>query len=136
MPSLTVEHLDRDRYEIVVRSHVFTVDQPLADGGKDTGPSPTEVFVAGLASCVAFYAGRFLSRHDLSAEGLAVRCEWAMAQDRPARVATIDLMLTTPAGFPDDRREGLQAVVEHCTVHNSITTPPRIRIALQTPAEV
>lgn len=136
MPSLTVEHLDHDRYEIVVRSHVFTVDQPLADGGKDTGPTPTEVFVAGLASCVSFYAGRFLSRHDLSTEGLAVRCEWAMAQDRPARVASIDIAVLVPGRFPEDLRLRLQAVVEHCTVHNSITTPPEIQIALRTPAGV
>jgi putative redox protein len=39
-------------------------------GGGDVGPTPTELFVAGLASCVAFYARRYLRRHDIDAEGL------------------------------------------------------------------
>ena len=53
------------------------------------GPTPTELFVASLASCVAFYAGRYLTRHGLSREGLGVSVAYEMATDRPARVANI-----------------------------------------------
>jgi putative redox protein len=38
-------------------------DQPVAGGGQDTAVTPTELLIASLASCVAFYAGRFLLRH-------------------------------------------------------------------------
>jgi uncharacterized OsmC-like protein len=37
------------------------VHQPMADGGQD-GATPTELLVASLASCIAFYAGRCLLR--------------------------------------------------------------------------
>jgi hypothetical protein len=56
-----------------------------------------------------------------------------MAEDRPARVASIDLHLMLPSGFPDRLRDRLQAVVEHCTVHNSLASPPQVRIALGVP---
>jgi hypothetical protein len=36
MSSMTVRHLDGDRFAIGVRDHLITVDQPLADGGADT----------------------------------------------------------------------------------------------------
>lgn len=36
--------------------------------------------------------------------------------------------LTVTAGFPAARRTALMRVVERCTVHNSITQPPAIRI--------
>jgi uncharacterized OsmC-like protein len=42
-----------DRFDIQVRNHTITVDQPVDVGGADVAPTPTEQFVVGLASCVA-----------------------------------------------------------------------------------
>ena len=50
---MRVEHRGEDRFDINVRGHVLRVDQPRTDGGQDTAPTPTELFVASLASCVA-----------------------------------------------------------------------------------
>lgn len=133
MGSVYVRHLDGDRFEISMRQHKVTVDQPRQDGGEDSGPAPTELFVAALASCVAFYSGRFLTRHGLSTEGLAVEACYEMGA-RPARVAQMTLLLHVPAGVPDDRRAPLLAVASHCTVHNTLTDPPAVRIELATEA--
>ena len=119
-----------DRYRIEMRGHVMTVDQPVDDGGMDAGPTPTELFVAGLASCVAFYGGRYLRRHGISERGFEVDGAFAFALDRPARVGEIELMVRLPEGFPRGRRAAFLAVLEHCTVHNSIVSTPRIQIAL------
>ena len=62
---VTVTHVDGDSYAIVTRGHTVLVDQPAEAGGADTAATPTELFVGSLASCVAFYAGRFLQRHGL-----------------------------------------------------------------------
>ena len=86
-------------------------------------------FMAGLASCVGFYARRYLNRHELPTSGLAVEVSYEMGA-RPARVAVINMRLVLPQGVPDSRREALLAVASHCTVHNSITTPPEISIHL------
>jgi uncharacterized OsmC-like protein len=127
--AVTVEHLDGERYAIGVRGHLMTVDQPLSDGGDDTAPTPTELFVASLASCVAFYAGRFLDRHGVSRRGLRVAASFTMAADRPARVASITLTVTVPA-LPDERRAALLAVVSRCTVHNTLHQTPQIGISI------
>jgi uncharacterized OsmC-like protein len=130
MNAIHVHHVDADRFRVEVRGHELTVDQPLDDGGGDQGPTPTELFVAGLASCVAFYAGRYLRRHGLATDGLGVACEFGFATDRPARVSEVRLHVSLPDGFPEARRAGLQAVVEHCTVHNSIRQAPDVTIEL------
>lgn len=124
---ISVIHEEADRYRVVIGGHELVVDQP--DTG-DAGPTPTDLFVASLASCVAFYAGRFLDRHGVASEGLVVDCAFEMAEDRPARVGSIDLQVMLPRGFPDQLRDRLQAVVEHCSVHNSLASPPQVRIAL------
>jgi OsmC-like protein len=83
MPKLSVTHVAGDRFELQVRGHRLVCDQPVADGGSDQGPTPTELFVASLTACVAFYAGRFLARHDLDPDGLRVDCDFTMSADRP-----------------------------------------------------
>lgn len=133
MERIDVRHEDGDRYAVTIRGHAFQVDQP---GSGDAAPTPTELFVASLASCVAFYAGRFCDRHGIDRTGLGVTCEWAFAEDRPARVATIQIRVATPPGFPEVKRDRLQAVVDHCTVHTSITIPPEISIEVAAPATV
>ena len=118
-----------DRFTIDVRGHRVVVDQPPAIGGDDLGPTPTELFVASLASCVAFYARRYLDRHRLDATGLTVEIAYRMAT-KPARVGAVELRIVVPGGVPQERRAGLLAQAGHCTVHTSITTPPDIAITL------
>jgi len=127
---LNVRFSRGESYEITVRGHQLTVDQPAEAGGLDTAPTPTELFVASLAACVAFYAGRYLTRHGYSRDGLAVSAGFDMATDRPARVSGIRLTLTVPGELPAERRPALHAVVSHCTVHNSLAAPPSVVIDL------
>ncbi|MBC7270762.1 MAG: OsmC family protein [Streptomyces sp.] len=127
---LDVAHVDGDAYAVDVRGHRVLVDQPVAVGGADTAPTPTELFAASLATCVAFYAGRYLVRHGLSRDGLRVRTEFTMATDRPARVTALHLTVVPPPGLPEERRAALLAVASHCTVHHTLQQPPAVDIEL------
>ncbi|KNE79304.1 MULTISPECIES: OsmC family protein [Streptomyces] len=128
MQKMTVNFLDGESYSVAVRGHEFTVDQPLDAGGDDLGPTPVELFTASLATCVGYYAGRYLARHGLPREGLRVETEFALAGDRPARVGEVRMRLVVPGELPEQRRKALAAVVNHCTVHNSIRQPPHVVI--------
>ncbi|MCU4185239.1 OsmC family protein [Acidiferrimicrobium sp. IK] len=124
---MRVEHQGGDRFRIGVRQHTLEVDQPEDDGGTDVAATPTEMFVASLASCVAFYVRRYLSRHDLPTEGLVVTATFAMAQ-RPARVGDIAVQIDVPDGVPAERRPALLAVAGRCTVHNTLEQPPHVTV--------
>jgi putative redox protein len=128
---IEVRRQDRDRYEIRIRDHTLVVDQP---GSGDAGPTPTEIWVGGLASCVAYYAGTFLTRHGIDATDLRVRAAWRFAEDRPARVGDVAIEVDVPSGFPPELADRFHAVVTHCTVHNSMKDPPSVSIELRTPA--
>ena len=129
--TMNVRYSGGERYDIAVRGHTLIVDQPTDNGGEDAAPTPTELFVASLASCVAFYAGRYLTRHGIGREGLSVTATYQLATDRPARVSSIRLTLSVPDTVPAHRWPALQAVAQHCTVHNSLTTPPDVHIELE-----
>ncbi len=126
---LHVSWQSEDRFDIQIRGHTITVDQPTEVGGDDVGPTPTELFVAGLASCVGFYARRYLRRHHLDPAGLEVITRYRMGS-KPARVGAVEMEIHLPAGLPPDRRAGLLAQAAHCTVHTSITHAPDIAITL------
>lgn len=133
--SLTVEHLDGDRFAIEIRGHTITVDQPVDAGGADTAPTPTELFVAGLASCVAFYARRYLARHHISADGLLVSADFDIG-GQPTRVTRIRVRITSPQDLPAERRDAFLAVASHCTVHNTLSNPAPVDILLSETALV
>ena len=128
MNALVVRSLGGDRYAVEVRGHELIVDQPADTGGTDVGPTPVELFVASLASCVAHYAGGYLARHHICRDGLRVDTTWQMAQDRPARVASIALRITPPSALPPGRLPALLAVARACTVHNSLERVPDVSI--------
>ncbi len=123
---LDVTHVEGEAYAVRVRQHTLLVDQP-PELGRDGAATPVETLVASLASCVAFYAGRYLTRHGLSRDGMRVTAEFGMAPDRPARVGHVRLRLTVP-GLPEERRPALQAVASHCTVHNTLRQPPEVAV--------
>ena len=124
-----VEHQEGDRFGIAVRGHTLTVDQPADAGGEDTAPTPTELLVASLASCVAFYARRYLARHGLPTHGLGVDASFEMGA-HPARVSAVEVRLRLPDGVPESRRGPLLAVARHCTVHNTLEHAPDVAVEL------
>ncbi len=129
---IEVAHAGGESYVITARGHAVLVDQPADAGGGDAAATPTELLVASLASCVAFYVGRFLVRHGLDRDGLGVVAEFTMATDRPARVGAVRLRIDVPDGVPVARRAALLAVASHCTVHNTLRQEPDIDLALVT----
>jgi len=130
---IAVTHGGGDRLRVDVRGHVLLTDQPIEDGGEDTAPTPTEMFVSSLAACVAFYAERFLRRHGLSTAGLKVSADYQWGEN-PHRVGEIALKVEAP-GLTEVKRAAFERVIEHCTVHNTLSVPPVVSVNL-VPAEV
>jgi len=128
-----VSYLGGESYAIATRGHTLLTDQPAAAGGTDTAMTPTELLIAALSSCVAFYAGRYLARHGLNRDGLHVTATFTAATDRPARVAAVRLAIRVPGGIPPSRQAALLAVASHCTVHNTFRQAPDIAIELCRP---
>jgi putative redox protein len=126
---LNVTYRDGTRYDMTSGKHRIVTDQPIADGGQDAGMSPVELFVGSVASCVAYFVGRFCARHDIHREGLSVDAEWTMAEG-PHRVGQIDLAIHLPHRITPELREKLLKVAHGCTVHQSIAVAPNVSIKL------
>ncbi|HEX3583009.1 MAG TPA: OsmC family protein [Thermoanaerobaculia bacterium] len=111
--------------DATVKNHVIHTDQP-APTGADSGPSPFDLFLASIATCMGFYALRFCQERSLSTESLGVSLEPLRAV-AGGPITTIDVQLQLPEGFPPKYVDALKREVDHCAVKSHMLTPPEFR---------
>ena len=130
---ISVEHEGGDRFRMSVRGHSLLTDQPIDSGGKDHGPTPTELFVGSLVSCMGFFAQRFLRRNHIEASGLELCATYETSAERPFRVTSINVEIVVPAATPDRLLEPLRRVIDACTVHNTLRHEPDVELTIERP---
>ncbi len=128
MPFLTVLHKGGHRFEVNVEGHRLLVDNEVASGGRNAGPTPTELLAASLASCAGAHAEAFLMAHAYPTTGLAVTCHYRLSSDHPPRIAEIDVTVNTPMDVPASQRLALLKAVEQCMEGNTLRMPPTINV--------
>jgi ribosomal protein S12 methylthiotransferase accessory factor len=111
--------------DATVRNHVIHTDQP-APAGTDSGPSPFDLFLASIATCMGFYALRFCQERSLATEGLGVTLEPVRAV-AGGPVTAIDVQVRLPGEFPQKYGEALKRAVDHCAVKRHMMEPPEFR---------
>jgi uncharacterized OsmC-like protein len=130
-----VDHLGGVQFEIKARDHVIVSDQPPENGGYDEGMTPPELLLASLGSCAGFYAAQYLRKHSLATKGTRVRVT-AEKTPNPPRVDHFKIWVEVPVAFEDRHRDGLEAAVHHCLIHNTLLHPPEIALEIHSPASV
>ncbi|MGA2570708.1 MAG: OsmC family protein [Terracidiphilus sp.] len=124
-----VSQLEGVRFNIQARSHTIVCDQPADNGGTDSGMTPPEFLLASLGSCAAFYAAQYLKTRNLAQTGVevAVTAEKLL---QPARLGNFHIAVKSPVPLTPEQTEGMMRSVHHCLVHNTLMSPPEIKIEL------
>lgn len=130
---LKITHLDGVRFEAQARGHKLICDQPADNGGQDAGMTPPELLLASLGTCAGFYAVQYLKTRNLSQDGLEVSVT-AEKLKQPGRVGNFRIKVQCPVELTPEQNEGLMRSVRHCTIHNTLLSPPSIEIELSVPA--
>ena len=104
----------------------FTV---LMDGNADVAPSPPELVVGALASCVGIYAASYCQKHGIATEGMVVHADWEKAVN-PGRIGKIAISIDLPAGIPEEKFPSFMRTVEQCMVQNTFNYPPAVTMTL------
>jgi uncharacterized OsmC-like protein len=125
--SVLAKHAGGEAFDIAVRGHTVRTDEPVASGGSDTGPTPIELFSAGLASCVALYVHRACVRKGLDARDLAVEVTPFWDADAGG-IGRFDVVLHLPAGIPEDVHPTLEAAAAACPAGRTLASYPEITV--------
>jgi uncharacterized OsmC-like protein len=122
-----ITHLDQVKFAIQTRSHSIVCDQPAENGGEDSGMTPPELLLASLGSCAAFYAVQYLKTRNFAESGVEVSVTAAKLKS-PARLGNFQIRVACPVSLTEEQTEGLTRSVHHCLIHNTLLSPPEIKI--------
>lgn len=122
------------KFEAVARGHRVICDQPLTNGGQDSGMTPPEFLLVSLGTCAGFYAAQYLKTRSLPADGLRVKVTADKAK-HPARLGRFQIEVTVPE-LDEQHWEGILRAVKACLIHNTLLNAPAIEIQLNAPVAV
>jgi uncharacterized OsmC-like protein len=113
------------------RGHALRVDEPPEFGGEDSGPMPTELVVAALASCFCVAIVWAARKKGIEVGDLEVAVQPHRQVGEP-RHGTYDLWVhsSTP---PDAIAPAVELAKRYCWVTNTLAHPPEIRYHLDEP---
>lgn len=125
MSRITTTYRGDMSFETVLGSHRLVIDVPASMGGKDRAPTPSELFVASIGSCVGAFVASYCERTGLDSRDMTVDVHFQRTQD-PTRLTDLSVVVNLPHARCDAREEAIRRVAEHCPVHETIVTMPRI----------
>jgi len=116
MSSATAHKAGKGQFQVRVQAggHSFLMDEPVADGGLDSGPNPFDMLCAAMASCTLMTMKLYANRKGWTLDGLGVHVTHhkglAGARDR------FDCALGL-GNATDAQREALLRIAQRCPVH-------------------
>ena len=125
--------LDGFAHEVDIEGgHRLVVDEPPEAGGTDTGPRPTQLLAASLASCTAITVEMYADRKGWDVGALEVEVDVAYDGHVPS---TFAVGLKLPGELSDEQRQRLLKIAAKCPVHKvlvgeaSVTVSERLEAA-------
>jgi uncharacterized OsmC-like protein/alpha-beta hydrolase superfamily lysophospholipase len=121
--------------EIATGRHRLLADEPVKDGGLDSGPGPYDLLVAALGACtsmtVRLYAD--LKQIPLTRTQVRLHHEKIYAQDcaecetKEGRIDRIDRAITFEGDLTAEQRKRLLEIADKCPVHRTLVSEVNIR---------
>ena len=121
--------------DMQARQFSWRGDEPRPAGGTDTGPTPYELLLGGLAACIAVTLRLYASHKAISLSGVDVRLEFGRVHaddcldcDERAGgwIDRIHTRVTLHGTFTDAQRIRLAQVAERCPVHKTLANGVQI----------
>jgi ribosomal protein S12 methylthiotransferase accessory factor len=110
-----------------VRGFTINTDQPSSDGGRDTAPSPFELFLASIGTCVGYFVVSFCQARSIPTDDIRLM-QTITRNDTTHMVETISVDILLPPDFPEKYKGAVIKAAESCTVKKHLASPPVIQI--------
>lgn len=105
--------------------HELRVDEPAAEGGADTGPSPTRLLAASLAGCIAITVEMYAQRKGWDVGAVEVDVEVGYEGPVPS---SFEVGLKLPAELDAEQRRRLLVIATKCPVHKVLAGKAHVSV--------
>jgi putative redox protein len=113
---VTRDQTGKMRHTVTVRQHSLVADEPVANGGEDTGPTPHELYDSALGACKALTTLWYARRRNIPVEGIEVSVERDDSEERQG-VYRLNVTLALTGPLTEEQRQQLLDVASKCPVH-------------------
>ena len=127
MASATVESGEGYAQAIQVGHHKLTSDEGLAGGGKDSGPAPYQLVLAGLGACTSITLQMYAKRKGWDIGRITVRLKIV----REGEVERIERVLSSTATLTAEQRDKLVEIAGKTPVTKTIMKGAKIETKLE-----
>lgn len=129
--TVTARWLGDFRVDVVTGEFTSRVDEPARVGGTNTGPQPTDLLLASVASCFVLSLAYAAAKRKVVVDRIGVSVTGTY--DGP-RFASIRIEVDMP--LPEDEATPLLESAERvCYVTNTLRRPPEIAVVLRGPRD-
>lgn len=116
---------------ITTGRHVMGADEPVELGGKDTGPDPYELLLAGLGSCTAMTLRMYANRKGMKLNRVTVRLRHVQrATQGKGLVDRFERLIELEGDLDSDARQKLLEIADRCPVSQTLQRSSTIDSAL------
>ena len=129
MPTITTTYKGEMLFETKKGEHTITIDVPDTMGGKDRGPTPPQIFIASLGSCIGAFVAQYCENSGIDDSGMTVDLSFEKAED-PTRLVNLRAMIKLPKGECGRRVKAIEKVAGHCPVHATIQTMEELKMEI------
>ncbi|HQR46574.1 MAG TPA: OsmC family protein [Thermoanaerobaculia bacterium] len=113
--------------EALYKGFTIRTDQPVADGGGNSAPSPFDLFLASLGACAGYYALRFCQERKIPTDDLSL----TLTTERDPlkkRLSTIRIEVRLPEGFPGKYEGAILRAIDQCSVKRHVVEAPAFEV--------
>ncbi len=110
-------------------THHWRADEPIDDGGADSGPNPYDLLLGAVAACTVITLASYARRKNISISSISAEYTYAKVHaadcvncddDRTGLVDTITSQVFIDGDFDAATRARLEEVARRCPVHRTL----------------
>ena len=118
------------KVDAVFKGFTIKTDQSEKDGGENSAPTPSFLFLASLGTCAGYYAMNFCQKRKIDTQELRLVLDFN-TNKKTHMVEKIRMTLTLPPNFPEKYTAAIVKAVDLCYVKKHLHEPPEFETITQ-----
>lgn len=113
--------------KLSMRGHLIVADEPIENGGKDVGPTPTELILSGLAACTASTLRMYADKKGWDVERIDLEISIRIEKTDTGQISHIESLIDITGNIAAQEKARMIEIAQKCPVHKLLSNPIRIQ---------